>query len=142
LGVGALVIVMVLATSYAALAKPLSNRQWHKQATAICKQFHEDRGAILPANAFSVTPDEAQAYVEQAVPLYEELITSIDALDEPKANTKKVKTFVKALTATIATIEDTPLAAYSGFEDPFAKANSAAKKLGLGSCTGLGDQRI
>jgi len=142
-GAGVLVILIVLAISPAALAKPLSDQQWRKQANVICKQFHADRLPILPASGLSVVePDEARQYVEQAAPLYEELITSIDSLDEPKARKKKVKTFVTALTAALGTIEDTPLAAFSAFDDPFAKANSTAKKLRLRSCGGLGDQRL
>jgi hypothetical protein len=139
-----LVIFILLAISGPALAKPLSDRQWRKQANVICKQFHADRGAILPSSGLSVVgkPDQARRYVEDATPLYEELITSIDSLDEPKARKKNVKTFVAALTAALATIENDPLAAFSGFDDPFAEANSAAKKLHLGSCGGLGDQRL
>lgn len=137
-------ILMVLAISSPALAKPLSDQQWRKQANVTCKQFHADRGAILPSSGLSVVgkPDLARGYVEQAVPLYEELITSIDSLEEPKARKKAVKAFVTALTAALETIESNPLAAFSAFDDPFVEANSVAKNLRLRSCGGLGDQRL
>lgn len=141
-GAGALILFIVFATSGPALAKPLSDQQWRKQVKAICTQFHTDRLVVLPESGLAVTElEDAQQYVDQAVPLYEELITSIDSLREPKARAKNVKSFVSALTAAIATITDTPLAAFSAFEDHFAKANSAGKKLSR-SCGGLGDQRL
>ena len=141
---GALTILAGLSTMGPAQAKPLSDRQWRKQATAACQQFHEDRLDILPASGLSVAghPDQARSYVDQAVPLYESLITSIDDLDEPKARKKKVKAFVAAFTEAVATIEENPLAAFSAFDDPFADANRAAKALRLAACTGLGDQRL
>jgi hypothetical protein len=141
---GVLTILLGLAAMGPAQAKPLSDRQWRKQATAVCEQFRADRLGILPASGLSVVghPDQARQYVDQAVPLYEDLITSIDSLDEPKARKKKVAAFVSALTAAIATIQENPLAAFSAFDDPFADANRAAKGLRLASCTGLGDQRL
>lgn len=137
-----MILFIVFAISGPALAKSLSDQQWRQQVKAICTQFHTDRLAILPPSGLAVTkPEDALRYVDQAVPLYEELITSIDSLREPKARAKNVKSFVSALTAAIETITDTPLAAFSAFEDPFAKANSAGKKLSR-SCGGLGDQRF
>jgi hypothetical protein len=123
--------------------KPLSDKKWREAAEAVCAQFQEDRAAILPESGLAVTTrEQALVYTEAAVPLYEELIESIDSLEEPKARKKKVKKFVAALTSAAATIEDDPLAAFSAFEDPFARANQAAKKLGLKKCRGLGDQRL
>lgn len=143
LGTGALAIFVVLAVSGSALAKPLSDRQWRKTANPLCEQFQEDRLAILPDSGLAVTTrEQALPYVEAAVPLYEELIDSIDSLEEPKALKKEVKKFLSALTSGVATLEDDPLAAFSPFDDPFAKANRAAKKLHLESCRGLADQRL
>jgi len=140
---GVLAILVVGAVSGAALAKPLSDQKWRKAASSVCEQFHSDRTAILPASGLNVvTPQQALPYVEEAVPLYEGLITSIDALDEPKARKKQVKAFLGALTESVATIEANPLAAFSAFDDPFDKANRAAKKLRLEACRGLGDQRL
>lgn len=140
---GALIALMVAMAPGIADAKTLSAKQWRKQASTICEQFHEDRNAILPESGLSITTlDEAQPYVDQAVPLYEGLITSIDSLAEPRSKTKGVKNFVKALKVGVRTIEETPLAAFSAFEDPFATANETAAKLRLRPCTGLASQRI
>ncbi len=124
-------------------AKALPEKQWRTQANAICERFHEDRDAILPESGLAIsTAAEAQPYVDQAVPLYEGLVASIDALTEPRPRRKGVKRFVRSLTEAVQTIEENPLMAFSGFQDPFATANEIASTLRLRSCTGLGDQRL
>jgi len=140
---GAVVALTVAMTAGIADAKELSDKRWRRRASAICEQFHEDRNAILPEHGLSIsTPDEAQPYVDQAVPLYEGLITAINSLAEPLSRVKGVKSFLNTLKAGVRAIEENPLAAFSGFEDPFATANQAAAKLRLRSCTRLGNQRI
>jgi len=140
---GALGFCLVLALCGSALAEPLSDKKWRQAAKSACDEFHEERAAILPESGLAVTTrEQALPYVEAAVPLYEGLIDSIDSLEEPKARRKKVKKFLAALKSAVASIEDNPLAAFSAFEDPFAKANRVAKKLRLQSCSGLGDQRL
>lgn len=140
---GAVVALTVAMTASIADAKELSEKQWQRRASAICVQFHEARNAILPESGLAIsTLDEAQPYVDQAVPLYEELATSIDSLAEPRSRVKGVKRFLNGLKAGVRTIEENPLAAFSGFEDPFAAANRAAARLRLRSCTALASQRI
>jgi hypothetical protein len=140
---GGLVIFLVLTVSGSAWAKPLPNRQWRKVANSACEQFHEDRLGLLPESGLAVTTrEQALPYVEAAVPLYEGLIDSIGSLEEPKARKKEVQKFLSALTSAVATLEENPLAAFSAFDDPFAKAHRGASKLHLKSCIGLGDQRV
>src|SRR5688572_9070676 len=140
---GALSLSLVLTLAGTGFAKPLSDKKWRQAAKSACEEFHEDRTAILPESGLAVTTrEQALPYVEAAVPLYDGLIESIEALEEPKARRKKVNKFLTALKSAVAAIEENPLAAFSAFEDPFAKANRAAKKLRLSSCSGLGDQRL
>jgi hypothetical protein len=134
---------LVLALSGSAFAEPLSEKEWRQAANSACDEFQEDRSAILPESGLAATTrEQALPYVEAAVPLYEGLIDSIKSLEEPKARRKKVKKLLAALRSAVATVQNNPLAAFSAFDDPFAKANRAAKKLRLASCTGLGDQRL
>ena len=145
---GAVVLtgVAVCMSTTAAWAKTLSDSQWRKQANAACKQFQADRTAILPASGATIATTKntaaARQYVDQAGPLYDELITSIDALAEPKAKAKSVAAFLAELKADVAKIRTDPMAAFSAFEDPFEDANVSAKKLKLASCAGLASQRI
>lgn len=143
---GVLALVLVVTTAGAALAKPLSEKQWRKQGNAICKQFHADRQPILPASGGSIFATKnaaaARQYVDQVVPLYEELIASLDALVEPKAQAKAVKTFLAELTASVAAIQADPVSAFAVFDNPFEDTYAAAAKLKLASCAGLADQRI
>jgi hypothetical protein len=137
------VAVTVAMTAGIADAKDLNEQRWRRRANATCEQFHEDRNAILPEHGLSIsTSDEALPYVDQAVPLYEGLIRAIDSLAEPRSRVKGVKSFLNPLKAAVRTIEENPLAAFSGFEDPFATANQAAARLRLRSCVRLGNQRI
>jgi hypothetical protein len=109
----------------------------------VCTRFHADRTEVLPVSGLAVvSPEDARSYVEQAVPLYQQLREEIDALREPTSRRKQVKLFVTAVQDGVATITENPLAAFSAFEDPFAAANRAAKRLELKSCRGLGDQRL
>jgi hypothetical protein len=141
-----LALVLVVTTAGAALAKPLSESKWRKQGNAICKQFHADRQAILPASGGSIFATKnataARQYVDQVVPLYEGLIASLDALAEPKARVKAVKTFLASLTEAVAAIQADPVAAFAVFDNPFEDTYAAAAKLDLASCAGLADQRI
>jgi hypothetical protein len=140
---GASAIIIVVASAVAGRADALPDREWRRRASAVCTRFHADRTEILPTSGLAVvSPEDAQSYVEQAVPLYERLRDEIDALREPKSHKKGVKLFVTAVNDAVATITENPLAAFSAFEDPFADANRAAKRLELKSCRGLGDQRL
>ena len=139
----AIIIVAASAVAGSAHAAPLLDREWRQKANSVCTRFHADRTEVLPLSGLAVVnPEDAQSYVAQAVPLYEQLRDEVDALREPKSRRKQVKQFVKAVTAAVATITANPLAAFSAFEDPLADANRAAKLLKLKACRGLGDQRL
>ena len=147
---GALVLLLVgLFTVYGTAtswAKPLSEKQWAKQANAICRAFKTDRLAILPVSGGSILAsrklDEAQRYVDQAAPLYERLITSLDSLQEPTSRAKNVKKFVTELAAAVKAIRSDPMSAFAAFDSPFEKTYAALKPLKLTYCDGLADQRF
>ena len=137
---GAVVAVVIL-TAGVALAAPLSESQWKQQGTAVCKQVNKDLDAIqkdvfagLGKNE-KPSADQFDAFVAQFVPVIEGAVASIDALNEPKSLQSGVKKFDAAVADALATIEADPEAAFSG-DDPFAKANKVAKKIGLRACAG------
>ena len=61
-------------------------------------------------------------------------VDSIVALQEPKSLRRDVKKFAAEATAAIESIEADPQAAFAGPNDPFAKANKVARRLGLKAC--------
>lgn len=147
LGVLLLTLFIVTALAGAAWAKPLSEKQWKKQAdTVICRHFKTDRLAVLPVSGGSIFAskkfDEAKRYVDQAAPLYDELIASLDSLQEPKSRAKAVKAFLTELTISVAAIRSDPMSAFAVFNSPFEKTYSALKPLKLTYCDGLADQRF
>ena len=136
----ALVVAVVVLSAGVALAAPLSESQWKKQANALCKQVNKQLGPIqqevfagLGENE-QPSPEQFSAYLAQSLPVIEDGVASIDALNEPKSLKRGVKKFKVAVADTLATIEADPVAVLSGNNDPFAKADKAALKIGLKAC--------
>lgn len=137
---GTLGAVVVLSAS-GALAAPLSEQQWRKQANSVCKQLDRDLDEI--ADEFYAdldeneepTPEQFAALAKQASPLFEEALASIDALNEPKALKKDFKKFEAAVSDAVAAFQDGPSAFTDGAENPFARSDKIARRLGLKACT-------
>jgi ATP-dependent exoDNAse (exonuclease V) beta subunit len=138
---GSIVAALVLGTSVA-FAEPLSEQQWRKQANSVCKQLDKDLDEI--ADEFYAdldeneepTPKQFAALAKQASPLFEEGLASIDALNEPKALKKDFKKFEAAVSEAVAAIQADPSAFTDGGENPFARSDKIAQRLGLRACTG------
>ena len=140
---GALVAILALQAG-AAFAKPLTPKQWKKQGNAICKGVNKELDAIGNEN-FADVPDgsdptdaQFQAWVVQFVPVIQDAVSSIVALDEPAKFRKSVKQFAAAIDDTLTTIEADPSAVFAGNKDPFAGPNKIARKLGLTVCANGG----
>ena len=110
-GLGVLVVLMAFATAGPALAKPLTEKEWRKQATAICANVGTEIGALdaeLLVDYVKPTPDQAAIFIRRAVPVFEQAIAAIDALDEPKALSPTVKRLVRTATRELAGVRDNP----------------------------------
>jgi len=137
---GSIVAALVHGTSVA-FAKPLSEQQWRKQANSVCKQLDKDLDEI--ADPFYAGLDENEeptrkqfaALAKQASPLFEEALASIAALNEPKALKKDIRKFEAAVSQAVAAIQDDPSAFTDGDENPFARSDKIAQRLGLKACT-------
>jgi hypothetical protein len=135
---GALVAAVVVGTGVAS-AKPLSERQWRRQADAVCKQVGKDLdelgSQVAPELGQNEQPSVEQfaAFMDQAGPVFEQALAAIDALNEPKALKKDVKKFEVATAAAVTRLQADP-SLLAGSADPFAKANKIARRLGLKSC--------
>jgi len=110
-GVGMLVMLTVCAAAGPALAKPLPEREWRKQAKGICTQVGTEIGALdaeLLVDYVKPTPEQAAVFIGRAVPVFEEAIAAIDALDEPKAVSANVKRLVRTATKELAGVRANP----------------------------------
>jgi hypothetical protein len=135
------VVAVVTLTTGVAMAAPLTESQWKKQANALCKQANKEIEPI-EQEAFAglgedeqPSPEQFVAFAALFVPVIEDALASIDALNEPKSLRSGVKKFTVAVTEALTTIEADPEGIFSGDTDPFAKADKAARKIGLKACS-------
>jgi hypothetical protein len=139
LGGGALAALMVLATAGPALAKPLTEKQWRKQVRAICTQFGNEIGALdaeLLEDYVKPTPEQAVAFVERAVPVFEEGIAAIDALEEPKALHADVTRFVRTAMKELDAVRDNPAIVFATEGNALPKSRKIGEKIGMKCNTG------
>jgi hypothetical protein len=80
------------------------------------------------------TPEQVAEFVQRAVPVFEEAIAAIDALEEPKALRPEMKRLVRASTKELDALRDDPsiLTATEGDALPMTGTISARLRI---SCT-------
>jgi hypothetical protein len=109
--VAVVVAALVVLGTASAYAKPLSEKNWRKQASAICNRTNRDIGAI-DAEVFvdytEPTPEQLSSFLDQALPVFDRAVAAIDALDEPKALKRDVKRLVAAATAELEALRTNP----------------------------------
>ncbi|MFO7592400.1 MAG: hypothetical protein R6X23_16190 [Acidimicrobiia bacterium] len=139
--VAASVVAAVMLSAGVAVAAPLTESQWKKQANAVCKQANKEIEPIQQ-EAFAglgederPSPEQLVAFAALFVPVIEDALASIDALDEPESLRSGVKKFKVAVTEALTTIEADPVGIFDGDTDPFTKADKAARKIGLKACS-------
>ena len=134
------VAAVVALSAGVALAKPLSEKQWKQRANAVCKQTNKQLDKIGNEVFAGLgrdeepSPEQTAAFAQQFVPVINDAIASIDALDEPKSLKSDVRKFKAAARAAVAAVEADPTSAFTGQRDPFAKVDKIAKKLGPKEC--------
>lgn len=137
--VGSSIVVVVALSASLAVAAPLGEKKWTKQANAICQTMQERISkAADEINATlgeSGQPSAAQlvAFDQQFVASVRQALASIDALVEPTAMKKSVKAFVATTRRELAVVESDPSLLGQNI-DPMPKATRAAKRLGLKVC--------
>lgn len=135
---GACIVFAALTVGASAFAAPLSEKEWRKQANAICRQTDKDVEAATQEILSGLdpgqqpTPEQNAAAVRQFIPLFEEAIASIDALREPRALRKDVRQLRLDVTRSLAILEADPA---STDETLFVDADRISRKLGLTACT-------
>jgi hypothetical protein len=134
------VVAFVTLGAAVAWAAPLSESQWKKQANAVCKQTNKDLDQIGNEVFAGVgenqepSAEQINAWVDEFVPIVEDAVASIDALNEPKALKSNLRKFKAEVKKTLTAIEADPQGIFAGSNDPFAKVDKYARKLGLKAC--------
>jgi hypothetical protein len=139
LGGGALVGLIVLATAGPAMAKTLTEKQWRMQANAICAQVANQIAALdadLLQDYVQPTPEQTATFVEQAVPVFNEGIVAIVALNEPEALHTDVKRLLRTATKELNALRDDPSILIETEGNAIPKTEKVAKELGIKCNTG------
>jgi hypothetical protein len=134
------IIALVTLGAAVAWAAPLSESQWKKQANAVCKQTNKDLDQIGNEVFAGVgeqqepSAEQINAWVDEFVPIVEDAVSSIDALNEPKSLKSNLKKFKAEVNKALTAIEADPQGVFAGNNDPFKKVDKYARKLGLKAC--------
>jgi hypothetical protein len=123
----------------AASGDALSKKAYLSAANGVCKTTNKALEAVF-TKAFEGTGDngptdaEVEDAAREAVPVLRDGLDKIDDLEGPTAVDKKVGKVLDAYRKVLDKIEDDPNGAFKN-EDPFAKADKAARKAGIKECT-------
>lgn len=120
-----------------------SKDEFVEKADALCVKTN-DEGTKLAEESFDdiakPTGEEAQAFIEKAVPLQRELLDDIGDLERPDGDDDEIEELLDATEEGTKTIEEaggspeTALALLESGKDPLAKADELAKDYGLEKC--------
>jgi len=122
------VVGLTLGSAGVAFAKPLSESQWRKKATAICHQINDEVADAGNEVFADLGPQEEPStaelttFVEQVLPVIEEALVSINKLAEPKSLRKGITKFNREVTEVMIALDEDPTVLLTG-EDPFTDAN-------------------
>jgi hypothetical protein len=124
----------------ATAGEQLSKQQFLKAGNSICKVANQGIDAVfeqadlggLDGNTELQTA-AAKAAVGSALPILRAALDEIDGLDGPASLEKKVDKLLDQFNAIVDDLEADPQSAVTQ-DDPFAKPNKVARKLGLKEC--------
>ena len=125
--------------SIAAAADQLTQKAFLKQGNAVCKAANKEINAVFEQVFAGLgqneepSPEAQAAAVAGAVPIFRDALSEIDALKGPASLEKKVAKVLDQYDTVVTAFEADPVTAFAG-ADPFAKADKAARKVGLEQC--------
>lgn len=118
-----------------------SKADYIKEADAICARSNQETDAIFEEaveNPRKPKPDEAQAAIEQAVPVLDKDIKELKALEPPKDDKDQVAAIWSALEEGVTTLEeasaDPEASLVALVNDPFAAGEKLADEYGMKAC--------
>jgi hypothetical protein len=123
----------------------LSKKEYLKEGNTICKAANVELNAIFD-EVFAdfdendvLTDEQAQDLADRVVPIFDQALDDIDALEGPAALDKKVGKVLDEYRSITAEVQADPSIAFSpDSPDPFVEVDKKAKKIGLKAC-GQGD---
>jgi hypothetical protein len=133
--IGALALGGVAA---AGSSKPLTKRQFIKQADKICQAGNTKANALAQQYFAGLGPNDKvdpasiAAFWRKVRPILLREVKGIRALHEPKADTKTVNKILAAVKQAVATTDVDPRALLTG--DAFAEPDRLSQKYGLKVC--------
>jgi 23S rRNA C2498 (ribose-2'-O)-methylase RlmM len=137
--VGLSFVAVVVLSAGLASAAPLGEKEWKKQANAICKTMQteisktaDEINATLGESG-QPSAEQLAAFDRQFVASIRQALVSIDALAEPTTMKRSVKAFVTTTRGELAVVESDPSLLGQNI-DPMPRATRAAKRLGLKVC--------
>jgi hypothetical protein len=121
--------------------KPVTHAEFVTQGNQVCERLVADIGELSGRlmGEGEPTPEKASKFAAAAVPVTERGVQQIAALPAPAADRPKIDAMVaeyqKGIDAFRAAGESPEVAEeLLQAEDPFVKANTSARKLGLTAC--------
>lgn len=141
--VTAFVLTLGLATAAfagVAAAGELSKSEYKAEINDLCVAANEELGIVFEEifgdfeEGEELSPEQIQEAADAALPIFRGLLDDIEDLDGPKSLEKKVDKLVDQYRDIADEIEEDPEIAFTGEDDPFAKADKQAAKLGLDDC--------
>jgi len=135
----ALIASLACPVAAGAAVSALSKKAYIKAADDLCRQsdllineLAEQHFGALPQGQ-DPTEEQLQAYTEEAEPVLRQLVDGVRALPRPKGDKKKLKKIYNLVEDAVDAVAEDP-ALFLGDENPFAKADKAARKYGFKVC--------
>ena len=124
-----------------ASAHEQSKKQYLKQGNAVCKAANKELDTFFGELFKDFTQDQVPTAEQQrqaadgAIPIFSKALDDVEALEGPPALDKKVDKLLDQYRAVVEKIDADPSIVFSeNSQDPFAKLDKQAKKLGLQQC--------
>ena len=123
-----------------AAAGELSKKEYKAEANQICEDAGDEIDAIFEeafpgaVSAEDIEPEAFEAAILEVVPVFRQAIDDIGSLQGPSALEKKVDKVLDQYSDVVDEIEDDPQTLFEADENPFAKPDKRAAKLGLDEC--------
>jgi hypothetical protein len=133
--------VATAAFAGAAFAGELSKKEYKAEINGVCETANEELEVVFD-EVFSglgedevPSPSQQEAAAEGALPIFRQMLDDIEDLDGPNPLEKKVGKLVDGYRDVADEIEDDPAVVFGAdSENPFAKPDKRAEKLGLEEC--------
>lgn len=124
-----------------AAAGELSKKEYKAEINEVCATANEELGAVLEevfaegGEDEELTPEQQQAAADAALPIFRQMLDDIEDVDGPKSLEKRVDKLVDGYRDVADEIEEDPAVVFGAeSENPFAKPDKRAEKLGLEEC--------